>query len=108
MLSSTKVKLGLLQDIDMLLFFERGFRGRINGVRELRHFTANKAHLDTFDPRQKTTFGAFYDATSLYAGTMQKMIPLDNYKWNTEIAIGQISQTSENSSVGYFVEVDLK
>ena len=39
---------------------------------------------------------------------MQKMMPLDNYKWNTEITIEQILQTSENSSVGYFVEVDLK
>ena len=108
MLISTRVKLGLLKDIDMLLFFERGIRGGINGVGELRHFTANNAHLDHFDRRQKTTFGAFYDVTSLYAGTMQKRMPLDKYKWNTEITIEQILQTSENSSVGYFVEVDLK
>ena len=100
--------MGLLQHIDMLLYFERGIRGGINGVGELRHFTVNNAHLDHFDPRQKTTFGAFYDVTSLYAGTMQKRMPLDNYKWNTEITIEQILQTSENSSVGYFVEVDLK
>ena len=105
---STKVKLGLLQDIDMLMFFERRVRGGINGVRDWRHFTANNAHLDNFDPRQKATFGAFYDATSLYAGKMQKMMPLDNYKWNSEITIGQILQTSEISNVGYVVEVDLK
>ena len=108
MLISTRVKLGLLQDIDMLLFFERGIRGGINGIGELRHFTANNAHLDKFDPRQKTTFGAFYDVPSLYAGTMQRMIPLDNYRWNAEITIEQILQTSENSSVGYFVEFDVK
>ena len=108
MLISSSVKLGLLQDIDMLLFFERGIRGGINGVGELRHFTASNAHLDNFDPRQKTTFGAFYDVTSPYAGTMQKMMPVDNYRWNTEITIEQILQTSENSSVEYFVEVDLK
>ena len=108
MLISIRVKLGLLQDIDMLLFFERGIRGGINGVGELRHFTADNAHLDNLDTRRKTTFGAFYDVTSLYAGTMQKMMPLDNYRWNTEITIEQILQASENSSVGYFVEVDLK
>ena len=108
MLISTSVKLGLLQDIDMLLFFQRGIRGGINGVGELRHFTANNAHLDNFDPRQKTTLGAFYDVTSLYAGTMHKMMPVDNYRWNTEITIEQILQTSETSSVGYYVEVDLK
>ena len=65
MLISTRVKLGLLEDVDMLLFFERGIRGGINGVGELRHFTTNNPHLNTFDPSQKTTFGAFYDVTSL-------------------------------------------
>ena len=108
MLIPIRVRLGFLQDIDMLLFFERGFRGGINGVGELRQFTANNAHLDKVDPRPKITFGAFYDVTSPYAGTMQKMMPLDNYKRNTEITIEQILQTSENSSVGYFVGVDLK
>ena len=108
MLISTNVKLGLLEDIDMLLFFERAIRGGINGVGELRHFKANNPHMDSFDPNKATTFGAFFDVTSLYAGTMQKMMPLGNYKWNTEITIDEILQTSEESSVGYFVEVDLE
>ena len=92
----------------MLIFFERGIRGGINGVGELRQFTANNPHPDNFDPRQKTTFGAFYDVTSLYAGTMQKMMPVDNYRCNTEITIEQILPTSDSSSVRYFVELDLK
>ena len=92
----------------MLLFFERGIRGGINGVGELRHFTANNPHLNTFDPSQKTTFGAFYDVTSLYAGTMQKMMPRGNYTWNSEITVKQILETPESSKIGYFVEVDLK
>ena len=108
MLNSTKVKLGLLQDLDMLLIFRRGFRGGVNGVGELRQFTANNAHLDNFHPRQKTTLGAFYDVTSLYAGTMQEMMPVGNNRWNKKIAIEQILQKFGNSSVRYFVEVDLK
>ena len=80
MLISTNCKLELLQDVDMLLFFERGIRGGINGG-ELRHFTANNPHLNSFEPNEKTTFGTFFDLTSLYAGTMQKMVPLGNYKW---------------------------
>ena len=99
----SRLKLGLLKDLDLQLFFESGIRGGIKGVRELRHFTANN-DLDSFDPRQKT-FSAFHDVTSLYAGIMQKLMPLDSYRWNTEITIEQIS---ENSSVVYFVEVDLK
>ena len=107
MLNSTNVKLGLLQDVDML-FFERGIRGGINGVGELRHFTANNPQLKSFDPNEKTTFGAFFDVTYLYAGTMQKMMPLGNYKWNSVITLDQILGTLEDSNVGYFVEVDLK
>ena len=42
MLISTKVELGLLTDIDMLLFCERGTRGGISGTGALRHFKANK------------------------------------------------------------------
>ena len=74
MLVLTRVKLELLEDVHMLLFFERYIWGGINGVRELRQFTANSPHLNTFNPGNKTTFGAFYavTVTSLYAGTMQK------------------------------------
>ena len=108
MLISTRVKLGLLEDVDMLLFFERGIRGSINGVGESRHFTANNPHLNTFDRSQKTTFGAFYDVTSMYTGTMQKMMPRRNYRWNSEINVEQFLETPESSNIGYFVEVDLK
>ena len=107
-LISTNVKLGLLQDVDMLLFLERGIRGGINGLGELRHFTANNSHLNSFDPNEKTTFGTFFDVTSLYAGTMQKMMPLGNYKWNSVISFDPILGTPEDSNLGYFVEVDLK
>ena len=49
MLKTTRVDLGLLSDIDMLLFFERGIRGGINGIGELCHFRANNRDLDVFD-----------------------------------------------------------
>ena len=108
MLISTIVKMGLLEDVDMFLFFERGIRGGINGVGELRHFTANNPHLSTLDRSQKLTFGAFYDITSLYAGTMQKMMPRGNYRWNLEITVEHILETPEGSNIGSFVEVDLQ
>ena len=95
MLISTGVKLGLIEDVDMLLFFERGIRGGINGVGELRHFTANNLHLNTFHPSKRTILGAFYDLTSLYAGTMQKMMPRGNYRWNSEITLKQILETPQ-------------
>ena len=95
MLFSTNVKLGLLQDVDMLLFFECGIQGRINGVGELRQFTANNPQLNSFDPNEKTTFSDFFDVTSLYAGIMQKMMPLRNYQWTSVITLDQFLGTPE-------------
>ena len=44
---------------------------------------------------------------SLYAGTMQKMMHISNYKRNTAITLQQILDTSAEADVGLFVKVDL-
>ena len=108
MLITTSATLGLLTDIDMLLFFEKGIRGGINGIGELRHFVANNKYLDSFDVSQPSVYGAFFDVTSLYAGTMQQTLPLDSYSWNETITLAEVINTSDDSPVGYFVEVDLE
>ena len=46
MLITTGVNLELLQDIDQLLFFEKGIRGGINGLGALRHFEASNKYLE--------------------------------------------------------------
>ena len=106
MLISTEAKLGLLDDIDKLLFFERAIRGGVNGIGEVRHFTANNPLLSSFSSRETTTFGAFFDVTSLYAGTMQQLMPSVDYKWNTSITLQELLDTPTDSPLGYFVEVD--
>ena len=79
LLITTRATLGLLTDIDLLLFFEKNIRGEINGIGELRHFVANNKDLDSFDVSQPSVYGAFFDVTSLYAGTMQQSLPSDFY-----------------------------
>ena len=107
MLISTDAKLGLLDEIDKFLFFERGIRGGVNGVGKIRHLYANNDLLPHHNLSKATTFGAFFDVTSLYSGTMQKMMPVCNYKWNTAKTLQQILDTSADADVGFFVEVDL-
>ena len=46
MLNTTKVELGLLSDIDILLFCERAIRGGINGIGDMRHFKANNKYME--------------------------------------------------------------
>ena len=106
MLITTRVTLGLLTDIDML-FFEKGIRGGINGIGELRHFVANNKHLGSFDVSQPSVHGAFFYVTSIYAGTMQQTLPLDPYSWNETITLAKDLNTSDVSPFCYFVEVDL-
>ena len=45
MLETTDVELGLLSDIDMLLFCEKAIRGVLNGVWALIYFRANNKYL---------------------------------------------------------------
>ena len=108
MLNTTKVELGLLSDIDMLLFCERAIRGGINGIGAMRHFKANNKYMEDFDKSQPTVFGAFFDVTSLYAGTMQQPLPCGNYKWRSDLTIDDILNADCFGGVGYFVEVDLE
>ena len=107
MLITTGVKLELLQDIDQLLFFDKGIRGGINGLGARRQFEANNKYLEKFNSKEESTFGAFFDVTSLYAGTMQKEMPVRGYQRCTEVSLAQILATPSDSSFGYFVEVDL-
>ena len=61
MFHTIRANLGLLSDIDMLLFFEKCIRGGINGIGELRHFQANNKHMESFDNTKLSVYGAFYD-----------------------------------------------
>ena len=80
MLMTTGVKLELSQDIDQLLFFEKGIRAGINGLGAIRHFEANNKYLENFSSKEDSTFGDFFDVTSLYAGTMQGEMPVGGYQ----------------------------
>ena len=106
MLNTTKVELGLLSDIDMLLSCERAIRGVIDGIGAMRHFKANNKYMEDFDKSQPSVFGAFFDVTSLYGGTMQQPLPCGNYKWRNDLTIDDILNTDCFGGVGYFVEVD--
>ena len=64
MLISTEAKLGLLGDIDKLLFFQRSIRGGVNRVGEVRQFRANNSMLSDYDRNEVTTFGGFFDVTT--------------------------------------------
>ena len=100
MLITTRVDLGLLTDIDMLLFFGRGLRVGINGIGKLRHFQTNIKDLNNFDESGTSVDDAFFHEIFLYVGTMQQTLPLDNYDSNDAITLDDIPPTGGDAVNG--------
>ena len=106
MLKTTKVKLDLLSDIEMLMFCERAIPGGLNGIGEKRYMKANNKYLHVFDDEKPSTYGLFLDVVYLYVGTMMKTLPTGGFEWSNN-SLDKIMQISDESDVGYFVMVDL-
>ena len=52
-------------------------------------------------------FGAFFDGTSLYAGTMEQPLPLGDYVWRSDLTLNDILSADPLRDIGYMVEIDL-
>ena len=63
--------------------------------------------MDVFDETKANVYGAFFDASSLYAGIMQHALSVDSYELNETITLREILATNDDSVVGFFVEVDI-
>ena len=50
MLKMTKIKLELITDLGMYIFFENGTRGRISYISD-RYSKANNKYLTSYDPK---------------------------------------------------------
>ena len=107
MLITTKVEIELLPDIDMRLFCENAFRGGINGIGALRTFSANNKYQQNYKANSESVFGAFFDVTSLYAGTMEQPLPLGDYVWRSDLTLNDIISADPFGDIGYMVEIDL-
>ena len=53
LINMTKVKLKLISDTDMYIFFEKGMRGGISYISN-RYSKANNTYLKYYDPKQES------------------------------------------------------
>jgi DNA polymerase type B, organellar and viral/Recombination endonuclease VII len=106
MLKYTKVELELLQDYDMILFFEKGLRGGLCQVSH-RFSEANNRYMPNYDPQSESSFIMYLDANNLYGHAMSRPLPYSGFKWveNPEDIV--IDELVEDSDIGYVFEVDI-
>ena len=74
MLNMTKVKLELILDSDMYIFFEKGMRGGVSYISN-RYSKANNKYLKSYDPKQESKHIIYFDANNLYGYAMPKFLP---------------------------------
>ena len=106
MLNMTKVKLELILDSDMYIFFEKGMRGGVSYISN-RYSKANNKYLKSYDPKQESKHIIYFDANNLYGYAMPKFLPTTGLKWLDPKEF-QLNKYTSNTSKGCILGVDLE
>ena len=96
-LKYTGINLQTLQDKDMILLLENKIRGGISSVMGDRYVIS--------DENKKILY---VDAKNLYGHSMSQPLPYVEIKFDKRIKLEGILKTTDDSDIGYFVQVDLK
>ena len=73
-------------DSTMLLLFENGIRGGI--CTAIHKFAkANNKYIKNYDSTKQSMYLMYLDANNLYGYAMSKKLPVDNFKWETNLTI---------------------
>ena len=79
MLNMTKVKLELISDPDMYIFFENSMRGGVSYISN-RYSKANNKYLKSYDPKEEAKHIIYLDANNFYGYSMSKFPPTSGFK----------------------------
>lgn len=71
MFENKGVKLELLTDPDMHLFFAKGIRGGVSMITK-RHSLANNKYIEGYDPSKDTKYIMYFDANNLYGWVLYR------------------------------------
>ena len=93
----------------MLLQFEKGIRGGI-ATAVHKYAKANIKYMKNYDSTKQSTYLMYVDANNLYGHAMSKKLPVDNFKWETNVTIFTkdfIKSYNEETDIGYLLFVDV-
>lgn len=109
MLKMTKVKLQLLDDIDMVLMIEQGIRGGVSMISK-KYAKANNPSVSDYDPFKPNTWLSYLDMNNFYGTSMPMPLPEIDFAWCTQDQVETLNvmHVPDDSETGYILEVDLE
>ena len=90
----------------MYLFIEKELRGRIYYIAK-RYSEANNKYMKNWDPTEPSSYIEYFDENTLYGWAMSSY-PYGEFKWLKNADTFDVNSISENSPIGYILEVDLE
>ena len=81
-------------------------RGGISYIAK-RHSEANNKYIKNYDTTKLSKYISYLDINNLYGWPMSRYLPYGGFKWLKNADNFDVNSISENSSVGYILEVDL-
>jgi hypothetical protein len=108
MLKFTGVKLDVLTDHEMYLFFEKSKRGGTTFMNE-QYATANNKYIANHDPGKPSNYLLYLDANNLYGHAMSQVLPTGTIKWVYSKLLPNLHklELKPDSKTGYTLEVDI-
>ena len=91
----------------MYLFIEKGLRGGLSSITK-RHSEENRKNMKNYDPIKLSKYISYLDINNLYGWTMSGYLPYGEFQWLKNLDDFDANLISENSPIGYILEVDLK
>ena len=108
-LKMTNIQLELINDINILLMFEKGIRGGISIISN-RYGEAKNKYMKGYNKNKASKYLMYLDANNLYGCAMSEKLPTHGFKWLTS---GEMEKLFNNQIVQVWektpciLEVDL-